>query len=1023
MSTILGIHMFHTMLHPDDTRENEVIISMSDGVGWSYQYGPVLDQEAKYYLANILNSRNLKIADRDSIVWYMLDLARHIPDFRIRHVAMEGLDNEAEFNVFSYYQDTPQNRSRSMDLACYNATRTQLLPNGDPIGYHSLRDREILGFTCPQHVANEYRGALPFFRMKWLEIQGLEIDVYDHRLELIPTKTKKEGEDDELVTSTKFKLTLSAWPTHMVMGSRLEVDIKDLDGPAVPVNLKIKDNVIVFEMDILDMTVDDITGLRVCRSEETLSNVISTLRAGAFLLTGSEDDRNNPFIRKMFRLPPRIRPTPSDSDIASLYKEEKPKDMGVHEWREVQEEMKEAMAADHVLLTQELDEKEFIKVNDKQRECAESNSTILMCVGYPGTGKTKTLAAYALSRFRYLTTLESGWVICLTNSNVAARAVLGKLLAYPPLHGYIKHAYSSLFKAFHPEDFQESLKFRITPKEELSAHGIMVCTTGKLRVVLRKHPLLAKRAFDLITDESGQIWKLSSIDFLTKLPNLQRWGIFGDTAQLPPYVTRLIDLDEVQPSVMDVFLEPTRVTVDALVVRLNVQYRMIPVICEAHAPVFYDYPITSVRTVLNNPAHDGRFYRYVTASGRGFRERSCNMALDTFEAIHAMNLTDETGNTYNFIIITPYVLVMEKLLLMAKSRNISRQDVKIRTYDRVQGDEANVVIIVTGNSTCSDLNKDTARANVALSRARDIIVVIASERFFKLRGRGGNRIVHWGRWLLRPFLRYFDHPHTDRPSRNAVGQVQTLSDAIVHRDCNSSGSLVSRGPRRGPSDSRASGPHGLEERQRVGKRILLKGRYGANRWRNKVLFRAFCECEDEAVVEDIIACWSTDLHIHQKYARTFGLLGLDQQDQTVDRATETLVRAQYTQRYSSSRAARAHQNRGSAGHELGDHQATGKQILLKQKYWLNGWRNKVLFRAFCECRDEDVINSVVDCWSTTSLHANDKYARTFVLFGIDERDAASQTVDEETEALVRAQYTVHVRPSRSKRRQRGRGGR
>ena len=912
--------MFHVMLDYKDTSESQVIISVCDNEGREGQFGPILNPPDKTILARIMNDpSSVKIADADSIVWYALDLQRHVPAIKLRHFRMEGLRNPCEYKVYSYYQNTEQNRQRSRKLARIHLERVAIATSGREIGFHDPRESTLLGFTCPRRVVEEYREALPFFRMKWLEIQELVIDVYDHHLRVVaPASIPNRG--DAKVMETKFQLTLSAWPTHMVMGSELEVDIKGMADPEYPDNVRVKGRVVMFTVATPNLCVDDITGLRVLRHNEVLSSVISTLRSGTALLTGVADDIN-PFVRRMFCLPPRVEAIPSELNVASLYKAEKPKDMPIAEWRTLRDVMQQKLDEDNATLNAELEGKVFSMTNEKQRLCAESKSSHLICLGYPGTGKTQTLAAYVLKRFNALTTLQCGWIICLTNSNVAARAIVMKLLAYAPMHGYLKHAYSSLFQAFHPEDFVASHPFRVTPNEELQAHGIMVCTIGKLRVILRKHPLLALRCFDLVTDESGQIWKLSSVDFLSRLPNLRRWGMFGDPAQLPPYVTRLIDLADTQPSVMDVFLTSegdssgtgltTHVTSKGgtkHVVRLNIQYRMIPVICEAHAPLFYDYKITSARTVVNNPGFDGRFYRHVSmgrsydantmnshprgVSQSAFVTASCNLAFDTLMQIKSRNLLDENENHYSFAIITPYVHVMEELLLMAKRRAISRNEVKIRTYDRVQGDEAHVVIIVTGRSTCSDLNKDRSRGNVALSRARDIVVLIATERFFMCRHKVHDRLRYWGQWLLRPFLQTFGE---DRVSMNTIGEVRALANTISEQ-ANIPVGYASRNVRSARSFQRASSTSDVAsaDRETIGKMVILKKSYWNNGWRNMVLFKAFCEC-DEFVARQIVDLFATTRSPKEKYIRCFELLALDPRDETVDEATDKLVRAQYSQ--------------------------------------------------------------------------------------------------------------------------------
>ena len=507
-----------------------------------------------------------------------------------------------------------------------------------------------------------------------------------------------------------------------------------------------------------------------------------------------------------------------------------------------------------------------------------------------------------------------------------------------------------MFEAFHPEDFRASFPFRITPREKLLPHGILVCTTGKLPILLRKYPLLAQRAFDLITDESGQLWKLDSVASLIQLPHLQRYGIFGDPAQLAPYVTKKISTEDTQPSVMTPYLidvmgvaapkqttpsiakgvaapkqatppiakgvaAPKQATPPSIcdpysddddvssppsypqamnadregtanttpkkssdesltksVVKLDIQYRMIPVICEAHASEFYDYPITTARSKINNPDTDGTWFLLLDSpntvlqgSRRSdwqttFTDYCAAVAVDTYQYIKGLDLKDENGNPYTFTIVTPYIKSVEALLHEVKDRKISRDDVKIRTYDRVQGDEANVVIIDTSATKCTDLNTNRNRGNVVLSRARDMIILLATNEFIRKVNPLIPRVRFWGRWIAQPKLRYI------KDEENARTAVRELKVLIHDIDTNP----------RNVGDQHKRVGHGVKCARKyaidrdgvaltdIGTAILLKGSYWLNHWRNKVLYRAFVECETDTIIDDVINLCAKDIPWREK---------------------------------------------------------------------------------------------------------------------------------------------------------------
>ena len=128
---------------------------------------------------------------------------------------------------------------------------------------------------------------------------------------------------------------------------------------------------------------------------------------------------------------------------------------------------------------------------------------------------------------------------------------------------------------------------------------------GSLPGLHSQFPKLKDRLFEIITDEAGQIWDFDALLFLTDLPKMMRWSLFGDSKQLTPYVTKLVTKREYFSSIMTLF-HPN----SAEVVRLEVQYRMIPALCKAHAPVFYsekEYKIRSHRPDPADPRNKGLF--------------------------------------------------------------------------------------------------------------------------------------------------------------------------------------------------------------------------------------------------------------------------------------------------------------------------------------------------------------------------------------------------------------------------------
>ena len=107
-----------------------------------------------------------------------------------------------------------------------------------------------------------------------------------------------------------------------------------------------------------------------------------------------------------------------------------------------------------------------------------------------------------------------------------------------------------MYHALHVSEFADSDAFCVTKNKRLLPHGIIVCTVGHLPAICRKYPSLVKVIYDLVTDESGQIWEWTAMEFLPSLPNLHRLAVFGHDSQVSPYVTKLMKQDIYFPSLM-----------------------------------------------------------------------------------------------------------------------------------------------------------------------------------------------------------------------------------------------------------------------------------------------------------------------------------------------------------------------------------------------------------------------------------------------------------------------------------------
>lgn len=939
-----GVHLFHITPTLQRQTESRVILSIDDGKGNTTQFGPELSAFDKFTIASMLDppqgEQSVAIrAHYDNVCWFLLDIMRLVPDIKTMPTIHAVKDTNC-FPIYKYYDDTPKNRQDSANIAHCHAHLRTCVPPFDVTTFYDL------SITASQKLINDYSVSLPLIRGKWLEIQGETHELYNYTIEDRPSSNSSSSssaadDDQDRVpsqpSSSRFSMTLNAWPTHMVMGTELELDLVGQEDPVIPSSLNINNKRINFVLDEGQLTKDDIVGGRICRSNERMSSIIECLRAGRSILTNQEVASSRRIMSALMGTPCEATlPTlDSDMEMALGYRAQKPPDLNQAQWRRRHKKLKNARLRHLANTSSELSKSTFQELNTLQMKCAMSTHEVMSCRGYPGTGKTKTLAAYVLKRFVYNLSLPCGWIWCLTNSNVSACAIMNHLLAYPslatcenthintgldPSNILLRHAYSPLYAAYHPEEFKASFPYRLTPKAKLGTHGIMVSTIGKFAHVIKKYPELAKRTFDLVFDEVGQVWYLTGLAICTRLPNLKRAGLFGDDKQLPPYVTKLAGLASVQPSVMTPFLHAmeAKLACTHVLHKLDIQYRMIPVICQAHSPLFYEYPITTGRGGPPNPISDGAYIDILEVSRQSqvsYLESSCRRAIEIFQTIQALHLSQDDGTPYTFRIITPYVAVLERLLELRLSLPPLQQNVIIRTIDTSQGSEANVVIVVPGKSRVSDLNGCPYRGNVALSRAKEILVVIGTTKFFAAHPPHHTHLYHWGKWALAKGIKSGrgDLPTLCLQIRQAQ-RAATLHHPAMHHPA----TLYRPTPQtmvrkvnyamRMAMALQETPMASLPDRKTIGRLLALKRKYSMNSPVNKYLYRAYLECSPEQLRTAIQMNVDITNNI-ERYTQLSALFGFDR-FQPVDAKTDELARAAYPEEETQSHNRRTRQRRG-----------------------------------------------------------------------------------------------------------------
>ena len=219
-------------------------------------------------------------------------------------------------------------------------------------------------------------------------------------------------------------------------------------------------------------------------------------------------------------------------------------------------------------------------------------------------------------------------------------------------------------------------------------------------------------------------------------------------------------------------------------IRLRVQYRMNLDICQVHAATFYDYAITTYRRGKCNPEYDGLYFERLPnlselKRGQDFKEYEVNRALEIAQEIQDKKLVDESGNSYTICILTPYLDTLSKIQLGFKNGEMS--EIRASSIDTIQGCEENVIILTTSRQKCVDLNKCPFRNNVATSRAKDMLIIMAHENTCKsveTRLEGSNKVRHWGKFVQAAML----YNPSDARALSVQSEIKLIEQRVQKRN-------------------------------------------------------------------------------------------------------------------------------------------------------------------------------------------------------------------------------------------------
>lgn len=259
--------------------------------------------------------------------------------------------------------------------------------------------------------------------------------------------------------------------------------------------------------------------------------------------------------------------------------------------------------------------------------------------------------------------------------------------------------------------------------------------------------------YDLcILDEAS---KATATETLVPLSRCRRWVLVGDSKQLPPFEDELSRSQHLRER-YDLKLEDIRETLFDRLARdlpagcrtmLDVQYRMVAPIGNLISSCFYGGQLKSARTTPDPfiTSFLGRPVVWLTTGlvedraekkiGKSFANPREVWTIEDF----LLNLNDEltrAGRKLEVAVLTGYSAQLEALrrALNGRRDQLRNIDVFCMTVDSVQGREVDLVIYsLTRSNRVGQLGflSHDARINVALSRARDGLLIVGDHGFIE----------------------------------------------------------------------------------------------------------------------------------------------------------------------------------------------------------------------------------------------------------------------------------------------------
>jgi DNA replication ATP-dependent helicase Dna2 len=252
-------------------------------------------------------------------------------------------------------------------------------------------------------------------------------------------------------------------------------------------------------------------------------------------------------------------------------------------------------------------------------------------------------------------------------------------------------------------------------REAISSVRIVAATAHRASTL----PYLRRRAFEMaVVDEAGQLTEPLTLGLILRG---RRFVLIGDDRQLPP-VVRTAGLAH---SMFERLKREAEQTGSDALTLLDTQYRMHPQIMSVSNHLFYDGRLRAGVSAEDRLSPDGRPVVWIPVESSGADRKNENEARVVSDFVRDYIKTHGV-RPESIGVVSPYraqVVLLRKML--------DGSGVTVDTVERFQGGERDIMMLSFVRSKATGFVFDERRFNVAITRARRKLVLVAHPDLFR----------------------------------------------------------------------------------------------------------------------------------------------------------------------------------------------------------------------------------------------------------------------------------------------------